>query len=319
MPELELLRRLAPPATPPSGEARAAARAALLRRARPRRRPRWLVAAPPALAGVAAAAVLLLGGSAEGPSPAAAAVLRRAAAAARDVAPTRPLGPGQYLYTRSVDAYLTVVAGRHPFAALVPHTRESWLGADGNGWLTARAGAPIWLRAGDRQAWIAAGRPNYFADSINGPLRHANPAVSLSSDPDRLWRQLLAHAPGPDYPEMFTEVGDALRETYTTPAQRAALYEVAARLPGVRLVGRTTDGVGRPGVAVAIDDPRSHQSDELIFDPATGALLGEEQRALAGSSAPPPVGTTYHLPAGTRLGWAAYLRSEVVDRIRERP
>jgi hypothetical protein len=255
--------------------------------------------------------VLVLAGSAKHPSPAAAAVLRRAAAAARGVAPTRPLAPGEYLYTQSRDAYLAVVDGPHPYAALVPHERETWQGADGNGWLITRSGAPIWFSDRDRRAWIAAGRPGYLTPAENGPLRGPAPSVSLPSDPDALWRRLLAHAPGPDYPEMFTEVGDALRETYTTPAQRAALYEVAARLPGVRLVGRTTDAVGRPGVAVAIDNPKAGETDELIFDPATGALLGEEQRVLAGSKS--------HLAAGTRIGWAAYLRSEVVDRLRERP
>jgi hypothetical protein len=40
-------------------------------------------------------------------------------------------------------------------------------------------------------------------------------------------------------------------------------------------------------------------------------MLGEEQRLLAGN--------WMHLPAGTRIGWAAYLRGEVVDRIKQRP
>jgi hypothetical protein len=46
-------------------------------------------------------------------------------------------------------------------------------------------------------------------------------------------------------------VGDLLRETYTQPAVRGALYEVAADLPGVEFVGRVEDAAGRPGVAVA--------------------------------------------------------------------
>jgi hypothetical protein len=66
---------------------------------------------------------------------------------------------------------------------------------------------------------------------------------------------------------------------------RSALYEVAARLPGVES--------GRPGVAVAMRDEVNHLRSELIFDPAT--------------------------PEGTRIGWAVYLRSEVVDAIRQRP
>lgn len=49
---------------------------------------------------------------------------------------------------------------------------------------------------------------------------------------------------------------------------------------------------------------------ELSYED-TGAMLGEEQRVLAGN--------WMHLPQGTRIGWAAYLRGEVVDRIKQRP
>jgi hypothetical protein len=43
---------------------------------------------------------------------------------------------------------------------------------------------------------------------------------------------------------MFVEVGDALSEVLepATPAQRAALYEVAARIPGVELLGLSSTG-----------------------------------------------------------------------------
>jgi len=90
---------------------------------------------------------------------------------------------------------------------------------------------------------------------------------------------------------MFTLIGDSLRERAATPAQRAALYQVAARLPGIELVGSTKDGAGRSGVAVALTAHGIHFT--LIFDPDTAALLGEEQTALAGN--------TYGFPAGQRI------------------
>ena len=77
---------------------------------------------------------------------------------------------------------------------------------------------------------------------------------------------------------MFTAVGDYLRETATTPAQRAALYEVAAGIDGVELLGDVTDHAGRTGTAVAIDDPEQGVRHTLVFDPDTGVLLEERRR-----------------------------------------
>jgi hypothetical protein len=74
---------------------------------------------------------------------------------------------------------------------------------------------------------------------------------------------------------VFKEIGDLLRETGASPALRAALYEVAAGLPGVELVGEVSDGLGRSGIAVAY--VREKVRFEFIFDPATSNLLGESQ------------------------------------------
>ena len=103
--------------------------------------------------------------------------------------------------------------------------------------------------------------------------------------------------------EMFTLNGDSLRETAATPAQRAALYQVAARLPGIELVGAVHDDAGRPGTAVAMDDHGIRST--LVFDPQTSALLQEEQVALPGNS--------YGYAAGERVGYATYLVQRIVD------
>ena len=136
-------------------------------------------------------------------------------------------------------------------------------------------------------------------------LSPAHP-LDLPSDPSALYDRLEQEAAGNGngtYREMFTLVGDSLRETSTTPAQRAALYEVAARIPGVELVGRVRDSAGRPGIAVAMSD-RGIRS-ELVFDPKTSVLLSEDQVALPGNP--------YGYRAGTRVGYATYLVQRVVD------
>ncbi len=96
---------------------------------------------------------------------------------------------------------------------------------------------------------------------------------SLPTDPDKLTSLFRSqiHGAGPDPDsELFTWVGDYLKETPAPPKLRAALYEVAARIPGVQLVGPTTDSAGRPGIGI------SRGGEELIIDPRDGALLADD-------------------------------------------
>ncbi len=133
-------------------------------------------------------------------------------------------------------------------------------------------------------------------------------SLSLSSDPDTLYAYLHHESEGNGngtYPEMFTLIGDSLRETFTTSAQRAALYEVAARLPGIELEGRTLDSAGRPAIAVGMTNGSARSV--LLFDPTTYALLGEQDTVLAGNAE--------GYPAGTVVGQATYLEQRVVDSV----
>jgi len=274
--------------------------------ARVRRSRRWL--AVPALGAAAAAVAFALLGSngGDGTQSAAGATLRRAASVARAQPPLIP-GPGQYLYTKSVNAYLntTVPVGGAgtDYSVLVPHVRQIWLGL-GGGRLYETSGMPRFLTAQDRERWIADGRPQLTEPPSENTLPPARP-LDLPSDPDALYARLEHDAAGHGsglHTEMFTLVGDSLRETGATPAQRAALYQVAGRIPGVELVGPVEDSAGRRGVAVAMEDHGIRFT--LIFDPDTSALLSEEQVALAGNP--------YGYPADTRVGYATYLVQKIV-------
>jgi hypothetical protein len=324
MSELDLVRDLFPRSDPDDG-ARERVRTALAAHTgrRPLRRRRLFVPAVGTVAAAAAAVVatiVLLGGTSATVDASAARALRQAAHAAANGLSTATLGPGQYLYTKSVDAYLGTTAGTRPdgttweWSVLIPRTREIWLGRDEGGWLHETGGEPIWLSEHDRQAWIAAGRP----DLGNGPSDtrltptpgSAMTSLDLPSDPDALYAALKHEAEGNGngtYQEMFTLVGDALRENYTTPAQRAALFEVAARLPGIELLGPAVDGVGRPAVSVGMETNDGHARNVLLFDPATHSLLGEKSTVLDGN----PEGYL----AGTVVGEAAYLEQRVVDSV----
>jgi hypothetical protein len=69
--------------------------------------------------------------------------------------------------------------------------------------------------------------------------------------------------------ELFTVVGDLLRESPAPPALREAPYEVAAGIPGVKLLGHYKDALGRTGTAVQRD------GETLVIDPQDGRLLAD--------------------------------------------
>jgi len=276
---------------------------------------RWAgLAAACAVAAIVAGAFLLSGGPAR-PDTAAAAALHKAAETARKQPVPAPLASGQYAYTKSKGVFMTSTAaeGQPKTSTHTPFVREVWMGEQSR--LRETSGKAEFVTAADRQAWIAAGSPDFFGDpgtSVDS-LGSYTP-LDLPTDPDVLFTQLKAKAAGHGtglYNEMFVLVGDALRETATSPAQRAALYDVAARIPGVELVGDVTDSAGRPGVAVAMTNTSSHIRQLLVFDPKTSQLLAEEQRVTDGNE--------FGWPAGTLVGETTYLVHAVVGSNSEVP
>lgn len=288
---------------------------------RPRGRRAWLVPAGGLAAAGAAAAIAFLGfGSSPGEVASAATVLREAAAVARVQPPAVPLQGDQFLYVKSVDAYLATskYSEELVFSFLAPHEREIWIGPDG-GRVRQTSGEPVFLSEADREKWISAGRPELREPPWESPIE-AMPPLDLPTDPDELFERLeqearvvqdaKGHGVGL-YEVMFTLVGDSLRETNATPAQQAALYEVAARIPEVELVGQVTDRIGRAGIAVAFSNAEVGVRHMLIFDAETAVLLGEEQSTLEGNK--------LGYPEGTVFGYASYVETAVVDSNRERP
>ena len=278
-----------------------------------RRRPSWKAMAVPAAAVVAAGVfvgVFGLGGSPAGPSPAAAAVLNRLARliAAQPLAPQ----PGQYLYVESRSEYPAFAGGTTCETLAVAH-REIWIGRDGSGLIRETRGPARFSSAADRAACLrvdpkmqlqGGGTSNdWFAPQCLG-LGPTSDWSSLSSDPQVLLQQMRRIDGGPSTPgEDFQHIGDFLRETDAPPAVRATLYRAAALIPGIQLLGTVRDHDGRPGLGVAYPSQGPYASNgsssELIFDPKTGELLGEQG-----------TGPDY---------WAVYLSEKVVDALPGKP
>jgi hypothetical protein len=207
----------------------------------------------------------------------------------------------------------TAAKGQAQMSTHTQFVRETWMGAQSR--LRETDGKAEFVTAKDRATWIAAGKPDFFGDpgtSIDSLGKYV--PLDLPTDPAALFAELKSKAAGHGtslYNEMFVLVGDDLRETATSPAQRGALYDVAARIPGVELVGNVTDSTGRPGVAVAMTDETTHIRQVLIFDPNTSQLLAEEQRVVAGNE--------FGWPSGTLVGSTTYLVHAVVGSNSEVP
>jgi hypothetical protein len=282
-----------------------------------RRRVARVATVAAAVALIATAASVLVPGSSLRP-PSAAAELQHLAEVAGHQAALAPPGPGQFQYTESQAAYTatTVVSPQLSYTVLVPQMRQIWVGPDGSGRLVESFGAAQFLDAQDRTAWVQAGSPSLVTQPVDesfGPGGLSAGPVDLSTlptDPASLGaliagRKVEGGPPGTA--EDFVQIGDLLRESDAAPTLRATLYQVAAGLPGVQLLGTVTDHAGRRGVGLA--DVSNGTRHELIFDPATAALLGEED-VIVGPGPAGTVGPTY--PVGTVASWAVYLASAVV-------
>jgi hypothetical protein len=302
---------------------------------RRKRRSRWVIAAPivAAALGLALVVPILLSNGPGGADPAAAALLHRVALRAAKQSPEPAPLPGQYLYTRSesVATRLYVVGDGTTFFFQQPLVRESWIGLDGSGRILNTSGSLTFPTANDRRTWIAAGSPDLYEGLVEddefdnlgpGQLTYGDYS-DLPTDPEELLQLIesreLIGGPSGDW-ETFNLIGDLLRETYTLPKVRAALYKVAAELPGVELVGRVVDGAERPGVAVAYTNRNSDAPSrwELIFDPTTAELLAEGEVLVADSTVDVESGGPGAIyggvgPAGMRTFTTTYLVSGVVD------
>jgi hypothetical protein len=337
--DLELVRELHPPSAVDPGRERA--RAALLaeiegaaaprrRRKRARRRlaPVGLAAAMAAVAAGIVLALSLRGGAANPPS-AAALVLQRAARTAEAAGGPRQLRPGEYWYVKSIwtvpGVQLAEPSGRGSDTivnALSTYERQAWIGLDRAGLVESHVVGPItFLSAAARRQWIRAGRPRELP-GYNGSLP-ANAFIEpyqkllrLPTNVDALWRLLYREAGKGSAAwkrhEMFTEIGDLLREDPIPARVRAALYLVAARIPDIQVLGPTHDGLGRPALAIALNDTLSGERSELLFDPTTSRLLGEHSVVVK----PPP---SYHVKPGTVTSGATYVTSGIVERIGQVP
>ncbi len=305
------LRDLADQAAPPRISADAAWRAG-------RRQRRAAIIAPAVATTAALAAGLLtwLPGASGGSGYATAAyVLDRAARAA--ARPSQPLPrPGQYILVSSAGVSMTESnpGTAHGRAWVTIERRRIWWPVNpsrpGTEWYDAVRNEPLpWggrvPSTGTGVAWLPVS-PRGCPDAP--PVRFTYRFLtSLPTGPASLRAWIYDHKNGGQSADnqAWTDINDLLESTLTPPRLTAALFRVAATIPGATVIRHVTDAAGRPGIAVARSIQGATEDSELIFSTRTYRLLGGRTRLTV-----PERGVG---PAGTVIGsWA--LLSKTVAR-----
>lgn len=135
------------------------------------------------------------------------------------------------------------------------------------------------------------------------PLIQAN---SLPRDPQALLDLIHERTKGagksPES-EAFVTIADSLRTGVVPADLRAALYKAAALIPGVTVGDRQATVDGRTGIAIGIPSPDGVARTDIIIDPTSGLVIGEQDVLLKD-----------HLgsPAGTVSTWTS-VKTSVVD------
>ncbi|WIX99025.1 CU044_5270 family protein [Amycolatopsis mongoliensis] len=195
-------------------------------------------------------------------------VLTEAASAALRE-PATPPRPDQFLYVKT----------EH-----VDHsTREIWLSVDGT-----RDGL---LGKDTKLPACHDGKAPYsgpYDRKKKGTLEDCRPTPAYRADLPTTADAMLAYLRTlPGGKESINSMGKNVLtladERALTPASYAALYQAAAKAPGLRALDHVTDAAGRPGVGITWRnpaDPPEFRGVVMVFDAETHQFLGTEDTAV---------------------------------------
>jgi hypothetical protein len=216
--------------------------------------------------------------------------------------PASPADVGlvDYEYTQSTGAH-----GHHAvgvFDAFVGSQREIWIGSDGSGLIREASGPASFFTEEGRARWEAAGSPK---------LTHG-PSIGLFAPGclpgARARRARIARHPGgleaglsARGPLTLHTVQELLGEAVVEPEFCRAVYEIARRLPGVKVIERICDQLGRGGHGLARTE-HAHRV-ELIFSPDISQLLAYQHFLAEPQS---------FALGGTLHSWSAFVARRIV-------
>jgi hypothetical protein len=308
----EIMRSDAPSADP---RARELARARLLARielaAPPRRRRQVLSLAATAAAVIVSFLVVqaLLPPGQGGPHTSAATELEHLGALSTEL-PVAEVESGSYLYVRSEQCgrISSTSASGGSYTLDVSSTRESWTAADGSGSTVTTYHDVSFATEADRVAWKEEGSPpipepgKQDSDHYGPGELPVYPVERLPANADEL-RQALEDGsvipPAPGDANLLATIGTLMAQQTLPSDVRQAMFEVAARIPGVTVNEEASDPVGRTAVAVSVTDDSG--TTTLFFDPMDASLLATSRAHPASET------------STATLAWQAYEASGVVQ------
>lgn len=242
------------------------------------------------LAAVVVAVLAVVVGSTLATAPASAeGVLLKAASAAAN----QPVEDGRYWYVHT-----TVID-----PATVPFHREIWKSRDGVGdvlrdgfWAAERAknnGSDTpdpsmittqKLQTGDEPT------PATFGDGVTVTWEELENLPTDAAELKSLLEEQMSRTGNEnDDDALWSATTALLTESPASSELRRALWEVAATIPGVELLGQTTDSLEREGTAVKADFGDRYPVVVIILDPNDGTVLerrtlGPDGQVIAGST-----------------------------------
>jgi hypothetical protein len=304
MDDLELLRRFYPEGALRDEMARARARERLRAAATTPavERSRHLVALGAGAVAVAAAIALAVLLGPDGAAVAQLHALARVASGRELAAGDRPV-VYERIESLGIDAFQRVETGEEG-RVLVRRVHERWRSPDGSVLEVRRVletsfPTPADERLAETLGFVVA--PSERLELDPGAVPYPDLAA-LPLDPsdllDRIregWtgRRLTTDA------QLLDAIGELLARGDASPDLRAALFEAAARLDGVELLGTVTDRLGREGVGLAAGSGQGRVV--VVVDPRSTFLLSIEE----------------HVGGG--VTWRAYTDLATVDAAGERP
>jgi hypothetical protein len=205
---------------------------------------------------------------------------------------------GQFIYTKTVGQRWDCQGGS---CSVVDFERESWVAFDGSGRVREEVGG-----TGSDKTYQS-GALGF--NEMTGTLGEDRPGLR------RYVESLMPAGVEPTDFALFVTISDLLGETQALPEARAALFRLAATLPGARSLGTLTDATGRPGVGVEYSD--GAVSRQIVFNPDSALVLGVLNVAADGSGTRPP--TRSEVALGVVPGtYETYVDSGLVSSTEDR-
>jgi hypothetical protein len=192
-------------------------------------------------------------------------LLNLAEVAARQ--PAAAIGHPRYAYAKTMGWYLgTRVDGQATTSVVIPSTTQSWAAPNGRTHVHRVTRRPDGSRYVDDFTYR------------KGPVPQ-----QLSTNEAVLARQLAVGHPLSNGPvEKFMALTDLTGLQPIPPGAESAILRLLARIPALINRGSVIDRAGRHGIAVALVSSYSGLLTRYtwIFDPHTGALLGNEEMLI---------------------------------------